>query len=238
MARAIYREWFVHFRYPGHRDATLVDSPVGPIPEQWSVECVADLSSAVIRGIAPKYADDGSWVVINQKCIRDERVSLGAARRQERAVPEAKCVRFGDVLINSTGVGTLGRVALYRGGVQHLTVDSHVTIARPLDASLNPWYGLTLVSKKTEFERLGSGSTGQTELSRADIGALKVVVPRPDVRTRFADRSWPLLSQADELLQWNLALTKIRDLLLPRLVSGQIDVSALDLDALIENSVA
>jgi len=238
MARAIYREWFVHFRYPGHEDATLVESPLGPIPEQWSVKCVADLSSAVTRGIAPKYAEDGSWVVINQKCIRDERVSLSVARRQERAVPETKRVQSGDVLINSTGVGTLGRVALYRGGLQNLTVDSHVTIVRPQDTSLNPWYGLSLVSKKPEFEQLSSGSTGQTELGRTDVGALRVVLPSPDTRMKFADCAWPLLSQADELLRWNLALAKLRDLLLPKLVTGQIDVSSLDLDGLVEGSVA
>ena len=44
MARAIYREWFVHFRYPGHGDVPLVDSPVGPIPDGWSIGSLGDLS--------------------------------------------------------------------------------------------------------------------------------------------------------------------------------------------------
>lgn len=237
LARTIYREWFVYFRYPGHETVLLADSVIGPIPAQWSVESVADLSSVVTRGIAPKYAEDGSWVVINQRCIREERVTMSAARRQQRDVPATKRVRFGDVLINSTGVGTLGRVAFYRGDVKNLTVDSHVSIARPREDLLNPWYGLTLLSKSAELEQLGVGSTGQTELSRADIGALKVVVPSIDVRTQFADRAWPLLSHADELLQLNLSLANIRNLMLPKLINGEIDLSSLDLDAVVQESV-
>ncbi len=154
MARAIYREWFVHFRYPGHENSTFVGSADGQVPEGWAVKRIAELSAAVTRGIAPKYATDGAWVVLNQKCVRNERVSLGPARWQERQVPEAKQARRGDVLINSTGVGTLGRVALYRGESDHVTVDSHVTIARPANALLNPWYGLTLVSRKLSLSDL------------------------------------------------------------------------------------
>jgi type I restriction enzyme S subunit len=237
MAWAIYREWFVHFRYPGHAAATFPDLADGQVPDGWEIKCIAELSAVVNRGIAPKYAADGAWIVLNQKCIRDERVSLGPARRQERQVPEAKRVRRGDVLINSTGVGTLGRVALYRGESDHVTVDSHVTIARPANALLNPWYGLTLVSKQSEFERLATGSTGQTELSRGDVGSITIILPHASILTRFAQVVWPLLNEADSLLALNEILTQLRDLLLPKLVTGQIDVSSLDLDALVGDSV-
>jgi type I restriction enzyme, S subunit len=238
MARAIYREWFVKFRYPGHEDIPLVDSALGPIPNGWEVRTVSELSSIVTRGIAPKYADDARWTVLNQRCIRDERISMGAARRQERQVAEAKQVRHGDVLINSTGVGTLGRVALYRRKQDNLTVDSHVTIARPVRESLNPWYGLTLMAKQTEFERLGTGSTGQTELSRGDIGAAQAVLPPDELLAWFASAAWPMMTQADTLLGASESMAELRDLLLPKLVTGQVDVSELDLDALVGESVA
>lgn len=238
MARAIYREWFVKFRYPGHEDVPLVDSALGSIPSGWEIKAVADLSATVTRGIAPKYAEDGLFVVLNQKCIRDERVSFAPSRRQQRRIPDAKLVRHGDVLINSTGVGTLGRVAMYRGRRDDVTADSHVTIARPGDELLNPWYGLTLVSKQDEFERLGTGSTGQTELRRGDIGATLTVVPSKAVLEMFASAVWPLLEKADALVASNDVTAALRDALLPKLVTGQIDVSALDLDALVAEQVA
>jgi type I restriction enzyme S subunit len=111
MAQAIYREWFVEFRYPGHEDVPLVDSELGPIPEGWEASEIASITSALTRGIAPKYSDDASARVLNQKCIRGGRLNVGLSRGHTGVVSELKRVRFGDVLVNSTGVGTLGRVA-------------------------------------------------------------------------------------------------------------------------------
>ncbi|MFG3301444.1 restriction endonuclease subunit S [Micromonospora chersina] len=236
MARAIYREWFVHFRYPGHEDATFIDSLFGHIPEGWSIRTVAELSAVVTRGIAPKYNDDGHWTVLNQKCIRHERVSLEKARRQERGVPASKQIQFGDVLINSTGVGTLGRVALFLGDHPALTADSHVTIVRPAETVMNPWFGMSLVSRRPEFEALGTGSTGQTELSRHDIGALRLVCPQQSVLDRYAEAVWPLLTAVPALFERNRCLASIRDLILPKLLTGQVDVSSLDLDALVDGA--
>lgn len=236
MARAIYREWFVKFRYPGGEDVLLVDSQLGPVPEGWEVRSVIEVSEVVTRGVSPRYSEDGAWVVLNQKCIRNQRVSFDSSRRQNRSVADTKRVRYGDVLINSTGVGTLGRVALYRGPSEGITVDSHVTIARPAHAALNPWYGLTLTSKQAEFERLGTGSTGQTELGRGDIGALPLALPPEDLLKHFASLIWPVLTECDALLASTDSLRELRDRLLPKLVAGQIDISGLDLSALIGES--
>lgn len=237
MARAIYLEWFVKFRYPGHEDVSLVDSALGPVPEGWETRIVRDLSSLVSRGISPKYAELGESVVLNQKCIREGRVSFGPSRRQERDVPEAKRVRVGDVLINSTGVGTLGRVAMYRGSSDNVTVDSHVTIARPASDYLNPWYGMSMLAKQSEIERLGTGATGQTELRKTQVETLNLLLPTRPVLDAFASVVSPLLEEVDKLLAHAEATVGLRDLLLPKLVTGQIDVSTLDLDGLIEDTV-
>ncbi|MBC7602628.1 MAG: restriction endonuclease subunit S, partial [Ramlibacter sp.] len=109
MAEEIYREWFVRMRFPGHESAHVVGFAHG----SWSRSAVGDLCQVIKRGITPKYADDADRLVINQKCIRDGRVSLGDARAHDTVVPDEKLLRYGDVLINSTGVGTLGRVAVF-----------------------------------------------------------------------------------------------------------------------------
>ena len=97
------------------------------------------LTSFISRGIAPKYDDAGPGIVINQKCVRNGRLSLGPARHQSKEVPKDKAVRIWDVLINSTGEGTLGRVAQIQEGIANCTVDSHLTIVRPHEKSPRPF---------------------------------------------------------------------------------------------------
>lgn len=238
MARTIYQEWFVDFRFPGCENASFVDSPLGRIPDGWHVTTLEALSAVVTRGISPKYDDDGEWLVLNQKCIRDRRVSFAKARRQSKVVAPAKRIQFGDVLINSTGVGTLGRVSLYLRHETNVTVDSHVTIVRPSSGEMNPWFGMRLCESQSQFEALGTGSTGQTELSRVDIGSLLVAVPPVEARAKFEQIVSPLLKKTLVLLDCNVYLEAARDALLPKLVTGQIDVSDFDLDQPVEGSVA
>lgn len=115
MAQRLYREWFVHFRFPGHKNIPMVESELGMIPEGWEVSDIESCCDVLRRGISPKYNDDAVGIVINQKCIRDFSINLELARHQERVFPKELQVKNGDVLINSTGVGTLGRVAqMYR----------------------------------------------------------------------------------------------------------------------------
>lgn len=235
VAQAIYREWFVRFRYPGHENAAFADSPLGRIPEDWKITSIAGVSGALVRGIPPQYSDNGRWVVVNQRCIREGRLTLDLARRQDRDVPALKQVRFGDVLVNSTGVGTLGRVGVALEEHANLTVDSHVTIVRPSDTSMQPWFGLHMKHRQHELEALGVGTTGQTELGRHIIGRLPVLLPPATLLAQFAATGRPIVAVAPHLMQQNRNLANIRDLLLPKLVTGQIDVSELDLDGVMES---
>lgn len=235
MAEAIYREWFVHFRYPGHEGVAMVDSPLGPIPEGWEASRVQDLTSLLSRGISPHYNPVGPYVVVNQRCIRQTRLDLSLARRQDRPVPQIKLLKKGDVLVNSTGVGTLGRVTQVLTDPEDLTADSHVSVVRPDPKNIrSTFFGMMMLSKEPEFERLGVGSTGQTELSRASIGGLEVLVPPLPLQSEFdravADSRQLVLG----LMEENAVLAAIRDLLLPKLVTGQIDVSELDPGPLVE----
>lgn len=140
------------------------------------------LTEFIGRGIAPKYTDSeqASIIVLNQKCIRDFSVNYEQARRHDlrlRKVSNERIVKPFDVLINSTGVGTLGRVAQYLDPDNRTTIDSHVTIARPDNEKVDPLYfGYLLKSKQAEIENLAEGTTGQTELSRDAVKSLIVEI--------------------------------------------------------------
>ena len=222
MARNLYREWFVHFCYPGHENTPLIPSPLGDIPKGWEVKKLGELAGYLNRGISPRYDENGTSTVINQKCIRDQRLSLEPARLQTKLIPSEKLVQFGDVLINSTGVGTLGRVAQIYEPFEDCTVDTHVTIARAkADADLD-FFGCSLLFQQDTFERLGIGATGQTELSRTAIGNVDLVIASISLQKEFGKIAQPIRKKAVVLGKQIQNLHKTRDLLLPRLLSGQI----------------
>lgn len=139
---------------------------------------LSDLVTYLNRGVAPKYVESGGIRVYNQKCVRDQRVSDGPSRRTQpsaRLSQIDKGLRLFDILINSTGVGTLGRVGQIFGLDESATADSHLTIVRPDPEKIDPLFlGYVLKAYESEIERLGEGSTGQTELSRAKLGELEI----------------------------------------------------------------
>ena len=145
-----------------------------------SQDTIENLTLFVNRGITPKYTESSqsSITVLNQKCIRDFQVSLEPARLHDcskRKVTEGKELQKYDILINSTGVGTLGRVAQFFGETGSATVDSHITIVRPNIEKIDPVFlGYAVKAVQEIIEGFAAGSTGQTELSRDAVKALKL----------------------------------------------------------------
>lgn len=137
----------------------------------WEEKNLGEVCEMIKRGIAPKYIEEGGLIVINQKCIRHHKINLKRARNHNQQLKEVNPERFiklGDVLINSTGTGTLGRVAQVRNKAhQGCTVDTHVTIVRPREGLFfNDFFGYALIKIEKEITEGGEGASGQTELSR------------------------------------------------------------------------
>ena len=170
-AAAIFRSWFVDCAPFG-----------GKAPDEWENVTLEDITALVSRGITPKYADDTDQIVINQKCIRNHMIDLSLARTHTPKVINEKWLRFGDLLINSTGDGTLGRAAQVWFQPKNLTVDSHVTIVRPAKENLIFYIGLWGILHEKEIESLHTGSTGQTELPRDRVKAMEQAPVRRSYR--------------------------------------------------------
>lgn len=226
MAEEIYREWFVRMRFPGCGElgrATL--HSIG-----WILQPVGEMASLIKRGISPVYDDQAELFVINQKCIRDGCLSMGEARRHATATSEEKFLRKGDILLNSTGVGTLGRSAVFDIDLEGITCDSHVTIIRPKNEMLfGEFLAFTIHFLQGYFESMAAGSTGQVELSRDLVSRTRVLVPTTDLLNRFTNIARPIRQQRRALLEWNERLGSTRAQLLPRLISGKLRVDHLDI---------
>ncbi|MBN1141657.1 MAG: restriction endonuclease subunit S [Deltaproteobacteria bacterium] len=138
----------------------------------WKTKKLGDVCSLLNRGISPIYLEKGGVRVLNQKCIRDHQVNYESSRRHDikaKKVPEERFILLGDVLINSTGTGTLGRVAQVREEPDEpTTVDSHVTIVRPKPGMFHlDFFGFMLATIEDGIKEAGEGCGGQTELARS-----------------------------------------------------------------------
>lgn len=217
-ALAIYKDWFC--------DYALSD---GTLPENWKITTIDAISSLVTRGIAPKYDDSSDQIVLNQKCIRDHTIDISLARRHLPKKINEKWISKGDLLINSTGTGTLGRVAQVWFEANNMTVDSHVTIVRPKDSILQKYIGFWGLSHESEIEAQHTGSTGQTELPRDRVKAMELPLPDEDTLSKFNELVIPMTSTVISNQEENARLSQLRDALLPKLMSGELDVSDIDL---------
>ncbi|WP_073758611.1 restriction endonuclease subunit S [Streptomyces sp. CB02923] len=198
---------------------------------------VNSVANALTRGVAPKYSDaPDELIVLNQKCIRDGRVNLSPARRTlSEKVKAPKVLHRNDVLVNSTGVGTLGRVARWTSDSE-ATVDSHVTIVRFDAQQVDPvCAGFAMLRAQPDIEAMGEGSTGQTELRRAQVGGLEITLPSPSRQRELRVKLDSLEDRADQALIESIALATLRDTLLPQLMSGRLRVK--DAEKIVEDHV-
>lgn len=217
-ALAIYKAWFC--------DYVLSD---GICPATWKSTTINSISSLVTRGIAPKYDEESDQIVLNQKCIRDHTIDLSLARRHLPKKVNEKWISKGDLLINSTGTGTLGRVAQVWFDANNITVDSHVTIVRPKDLILQSYIGFWGLSNESKIEAQHTGSTGQIELPRERVKSMELPLPDNETLGKFNELIISMTSAIVSNQEENTRLSQLRDALLPRLMSGELDVSDIDI---------
>lgn len=133
---------------------------------------LGEITDYIAKGIPPKYSDSENPTtirVLNQKCNRNFRISYAESRIHDlnvKKVPKEKILRPGDVLINSTGTGTAGRIAQIWNIPAPTTIDGHMILLRP-SKEIDPiYYGYAIKACQKQIEGLAEGSTGQTEINR------------------------------------------------------------------------
>lgn len=232
MAQNIYREWFVNFRFPGHENVKMVDSPMGKIPEGWEPTHVEKVVALVSRGASLVYTENGGIPVLNQRCIREGEISLEAV---QYAMPLSEkkhylYLRRFDILINSMGVGTLGRVSRNISIYEKMIIHNCITVVRanPERAS-NLYMYYCLRDCQAYLESLGVGTTGQTSLRIDSILEIPLLLPTQVLLKLFSSLIFPIWEQIGNLKRRTNILRQTSDLLLPKLISGEVDVSELDI---------
>ena len=175
------------------------------IAETHTLGLLSDFVTINQRGTQPNYADDG-LPVINSKHVREGEVLLSADNRFA-LLPDkddALTIKKGDVLINGTGVGTIGRSAPYLHE-QKAIPDNHVTILRTdkIDPIFLSVY-LNSIAGKYQVEKYFKGSSGQIELYPTDIGNFYVPIVESSIQIQIADfvrKSFTLKAKSEQLLE-------------------------------------
>ncbi len=232
MARLLYREWFVHFRFPGHEDVELVDSNLDPVPVGWEKTTLGRAAKWVSGGTPstkePAYwGGDIPWITsgsLTSFLLDDSERKL----TQLGIDNGSKTVERDATLFVVRGMSLAKE---FRHGVADTRLafgqDCKALIARP---GIEPLFlALSVSSLQDEIQGMVEFSAhGTGKLSTDRIQALVIPLPPEPIQRLFVRYVKPMRELMSNLRKQNYALREIRDLLLPRLVSGELDVSELD----------
>jgi len=221
MARRLYEEWFVHFRFPGHEGVKMVESEIGPVPEGWESTRLGDFASEVREAVDP------STVPLDTPYVGLEHIprrSVTLSRWGDPASVESTKLKFrrGDVLF--------GKIRPYFHKVSIAPFDgicsSDTIVIRPTKQQ-----SLSMVLCCTSSDRFvdHSSQTSQgTKMPRANwkvLTAYPLPTPTTNLLRQFNEFVDMIVAQTRNLMLRNTNLRTQRDLLLPKLISGEIDVS-------------
>lgn len=230
MAQNHYCEWFVNFRFPGHEQTRFVDSPLGRIPEGWVVKGLIDFGE-IITGKTPSkirldyYGDDVPFIKLpdmhnNIYCTQtiDNLSKSGADSQKSKTLPpNSLCVSC---------IGTVGKVAITTFKSQ---TNQQINSIIPYRRDNLEFLFFSLLGLKEKIELYSATGATMNNLSRGKFISLRVMYPSENLIKEYHDLVSPNFRAILNLQLKNEMLKKTRDLLLPKLISGEVDVSDLDI---------
>jgi type I restriction enzyme, S subunit len=232
MARALYREWFVHFRFPGHENHPRVASALGEIPEGWEVKKLGDICSRMESGGTPKrstmkYWDDGEidWYKTGELWdgfLFEAQEKITALGQREST---ARLFEPGTILMAIYGSPTVGRMGIL---TTHASCNQ-AALGLVADKRIisQTYLYFILYSLRDHFNGLAQGAA-QQNISKEKVSGAMAVVPSRQVLDAFDNQAVPIFEQVRTLQRQTQNLRRTRDLLLPRLLSGQIALDELE----------
>ena len=230
MAQLIYREWFVNFRFPGHEKVKFVDSELGKIPEGWEVERLSDIVETQYG-----YTESASDEIIGPKFLRGKDINKNSYIVWDE-VPYCKIepedyekykLTQGDIVI--IRMADPGKVGIVEKDID--AIFASYLIRLKIKNSMEPYYLFYFLLSDRYQSYISGASTGTTRKSASAsvITDIDILLPDKTVLDQFVDVIKPLRQLLNSLLEKNENLRKTRDLLLPKLISGELDVENLDI---------
>lgn len=229
MARALYHEWFVEFRCPGHVATPRISTPLGALPGDWAIREMREVADVIdcLHSRKPAEVPDGAGLLLQLENIgeggkldlrREYRIS-----EQDYALWTSRIeLRGGDCVI--TNVGRVGAVAQIPEGVK-AAPGRNMTAVRARDGVLTPTYLIQYLLSRhmtAEVARKRDIGTIMDSLNVKGIYRLAIPIPPFETMRKFEQSARPMRQLIELLLDQVAKLRRARDLLLPRLVEGRI----------------
>ena len=225
MARALYREWFVHFRFPGHEKHPRVASPLGDIPQGWAVKSIRQFGT-VITGKTPSKANadfyGNDMPFVKTPDMHGNIFILGTSDCLSTAGAESQATKTlpaGSICVSC--IGTIGVVSVTTEDCQTNQQINSVILANPASRE---FLFLRLQDSKQTLENLGANGATMGNVNKGKFEAMEIVCPSDDVLARYHRLVEPMFSEILSLFRQIQNLRRTRDLLLPRLLSGQVEL--------------
>jgi type I restriction enzyme S subunit len=227
MAQFLYREWFVHFRFPGHEDVEMVDSELGLVPEGWTLKQLGDIAEQVRRNVRPDDVAPGTPYIGLGHMPKDGVIALADWGVADETRSTKLAFKKGEILFGKI------RPYFHKVGVAPLegvcSTDA-IVIAPKTEQYFSVVLGC--VSSK-EFVAHATQTSSGTKMPRANWKVLveyPIAIPPKHLLSTFDEIIKSTVALTQNLIFRNCALRRTRDLLLPRLISGELDVSELTID--------
>ena len=226
MAGAIYREWFVEFRFPEHEQVEMVESELGLIPQGWKVGILGDLAESVRRNIKPSDINQET-PYFGLEHLPRKSIALSDWDVVDSINSAKLAFKKGEILFGKI------RPYFHKVGVAPLDgiCSSDTIVIRP---KRNECFAMTLSCVSSEhFIEYATMTSQGTKMPRADWKVLvkyPVIIPPDQISQRFSSFVRDIVNQIQSLIFRNRNLRQTRDLLLPKIISGEIDVSELNID--------
>ncbi len=222
MARALYREWFVHFRFPGHEHHPRVASPLGEIPQGWEVKKLGEIAEDMRRNVSKGQLDDPTPFV-GLEHIPRRSLALDAWETTTELGSNKLEFKKGEVLF--------GKIRPYFHKVSVAPFDGLAPTLIVIRSRKPEHYAIVVgCVSSDEFVALATATSNGSKMPRANWSVLEehpIAIPALTVARQFSAVIEPAIQQMQALIFQIQNLRRTRDLLLPRLLSGQIDVSNL-----------
>lgn len=225
MAQTLYCEWFVNFRFPGHEQTKLVDSELGLIPEDWEIKTFLEVADFV-NGFAFK---PHHWGNLGKPIVKIVELKNGVIGKtpfyDEQDIPSKHNIKNGDVLFSwSADLDTY----IWANGEAFL--NQHIFKVLPHDGYKNSFIFFSLKEHMQKFRNISQGTT-MKHIKRSALNQVKLTVPLLEQSNLFEFNVEPMIQEILNLKSKNINLRCTRDLLLPKLIIGKIDVENLDIES-------
>ena len=240
MAQTLYREWFVHYRFPGHENVPMVESELGPIPQGWEVKQLSEVAQ-LHRGKSYRSKNlvkegEGLPFLSLKNIDREGGFRNDGLKWYDGEFKDTQVATSNDIVMALTDMTQERKVVARSARVPDFEHEKYVfsmdllKIVPYKTIQTDFLYALLRYSNFPKILKEYANGTTVLHLSPDHVQSCKLVLPTDEFRQRYAGIVKSVRQQNDFLQKKNANLRQTRDLLLPKLISGEIDVSDLDID--------